>query len=310
MDLEEVSQYFSNILQDDPSLSEAVAAIKTLLECIRRSNAGTITGLRSELKDAIGKLTSCNRTGQYGLITAINSGCELFLRFITLCALDISDIDECKRTMIDRGNVFLAKTSLSRNKIAQIAHPFVTDGSTIMTHSRSRVVLQLLQHAAAAKKRFKVYVTESMPDRVGVKMCEELRARGIDSVLILDAAVGCIMEKVDMVLVGAESIVESGGIINKIGTCTMAICAHELNKPVYVVAESFKFARMFPLNQEDVPREFKYRAESSSDSDPGALIRETPMVDYTPPAYLNLLFTDLGILAPSAVSDELIKLYL
>lgn len=35
-----------------------------------------------------------------------------------------------------------------------------------------------------------------------------------------------------------------------------------------------------------------------------------PLVDYTPPAYITLLFTDLGILTPSAVSDELIKLYM
>lgn len=35
-----------------------------------------------------------------------------------------------------------------------------------------------------------------------------------------------------------------------------------------------------------------------------------PLVDYTPPVYITLLFTDLGILTPSAVSDELIKLYL
>ena len=35
-----------------------------------------------------------------------------------------------------------------------------------------------------------------------------------------------------------------------------------------------------------------------------------PLVDYTPPSLLTLLFTDLGILTPSAVSDELIKLYL
>jgi len=37
----------------------------------------------------------------------------------------------------------------------------------------------------------------------------------------------------------------------------MAICAKEMHKPVYVVAESFKFTRIFPLNQDDVPREFK-----------------------------------------------------
>ena len=34
--------------------------------------------------------------------------------------------------------------------------------------------------------------------------------------MILDAAVGYVMEKVDMVLCGAEGVVESGGIINKV----------------------------------------------------------------------------------------------
>ncbi len=34
-----------------------------------------------------------------------------------------------------------------------------------------------------------------------------------------------------------------------------------------------------------------------------------PRCDYTPAAYLTLLFTDLGVLTPAAVSDELIKLY-
>ena len=37
----------------------------------------------------------------------------------------------------------------------------------------------------------------------------------------------------------------------------MAICAKEMNKSFYVVAESFKFARLYPLNQQDVPNQFK-----------------------------------------------------
>lgn len=35
-----------------------------------------------------------------------------------------------------------------------------------------------------------------------------------------------------------------------------------------------------------------------------------PSRDYTPPQSITLLFTDLGVLTPSAVSDELIQLYL
>jgi translation initiation factor 2B subunit (eIF-2B alpha/beta/delta family) len=56
-----------------------------------------------------------------------------------------------------------------------------------------------------------------------------------------------------MVLVGAEGVVESGGIINKLGTYQIAICASAHNVPVYVAAESYKFARIFPLNQVALP---------------------------------------------------------
>ena len=36
---------------------------------------------------------------------------------------------------------------------------------------------------------------------------------------------------------------------------------------------------------------------------------KSPTVDYTSAEYITLLFTDLGVLTPSAVSDELIRLY-
>ena len=35
---------------------------------------------------------------------------------------------------------------------------------------------------------------------------------------MLDSAAAFMMERVDMVLVGAEGVVESGGMINKLGT--------------------------------------------------------------------------------------------
>ena len=37
----------------------------------------------------------------------------------------------------------------------------------------------------------------------------------------------------------------------------MAVMAKTLNKPFYVVAESFKFVRMYPLNQGDLPNDEK-----------------------------------------------------
>lgn len=88
-------------------------------------------------------------------------------------------------------------------------------------------------------------------------MAKELKKIGINCTMVLDAAIGLVMEKIDFVLLGAEGVVESGGIINKIGTSTIGLCAKMLNKPVYVAVESFKFVRFYPLNNRDIPDEFK-----------------------------------------------------
>lgn len=131
--------------------------------------------------------------------------------------------------------------------------------------------------------------------------------------MILDAAVGHYIEKVDMVLVGAEGVVENGGIINQIGTYLIAVMAKAADIPFYAVAENYKFVRCFPLNQYDLPTmssallysgDMQSPAEGQQHVQPGH-----PTIDYTPPSYISLLFTDVGVLTPSAVSDELIKLY-
>jgi translation initiation factor eIF-2B subunit alpha len=98
---------------------------------------------------------------------------------------------------------------------------------------------------------------------------------------------------------------ESGGVINRIGTFTTALCAKEMHKPFYVLTESFKFSRLYPLSQNDLPDNYRY----DTNVERKCLEDAHPLVDYTPPLYITLIFTDLGILTPSAVSDELIKLY-
>lgn len=110
-----------------------------------------------------------------------------------------------------------------------------------------------------------------------------------------------------MVLVGAEAVVENGGVINKLGTYQIAVVARALSVPMYVAAESYKFARLYPLSQSDLPLERKQL-------DFGPLLPpnvdvDNPSRDYTPPGFITLLFTDLGVLTPAAISDELIQLY-
>ena len=61
-----------------------------------------------------------------------------------------------------------------------------------MTHSKSRVVLEILREAYKKSGTFHVYVCESLPDNSGLKMAKDLKQMGINCTLILDAAVGAV----------------------------------------------------------------------------------------------------------------------
>lgn len=93
----------------------------------------------------------------------------------------------------------------------------------MLTHSYSRCVLEVLGAAAAANRRFTVYVTETRPSGNGLRMAAKLKELGIPVTVIADTAVGYVIEKVDLTIVGAEAISESGGIINTIGTFQIAV---------------------------------------------------------------------------------------
>lgn len=78
-----------------------------------------------------------------------------------------------------------------------------------------------------------------------------------------------------------------------------------------MIAESYKFLRLFPISQEDIPERLRNKASlCDGDSSKDQLSCLQSRVDYTPPSYITLLLTDLGPLTTAAVSDVLINLYL
>ena len=129
------------------------------------------------------------------------------------------------------------------------------------------------------------------------------------------------MNSVDCVFVGAEAVLENGGIVNRIGTLTVAMCAKAYNKPFYVFVESLKFLKRFPLQQSDIfaildedhktvgMPEGSLSLISKQTTDGQRVDITNVLVDYTAPEYISELFTDLGIFTPAAVSDELIKYF-
>ncbi|KAF5833942.1 eukaryotic initiation factor [Dunaliella salina] len=274
----------------NPSTPVAVAAIRALTLVIKLSTSSTVMGLSEDLQKAAAALKQVNPSSIAG-----KAGSELFVCYCSgILSQSTRDeregIEVLKKKLISRGQQFEETSKRARSTIAELGARFIRTNATVLTHGFSRVVLTLLKRAVAQ------VATSALRDHPGVHLqaweCSwKVRAhRGVE-----------------LVLIGAEAVVENGGVINKLGSYQTAICAKVLNKPVYVAVESYKFARLYPLGQRDLPEERK--ACDLGPLLPSKVTLENPSRDYTPPNFISGLITDLGVLTPAAVSDELIQLY-
>jgi len=322
MNPQELTREFRRLIQPPLEKAYAVAAIEVLFSLLKASKATTEMELREQLKAAKDILTR-----EVSEIS-VSSGCDLFMIHLNRNRMSSGTSDQppdtfgsWKSRMVQMGESFAGATQLLRPRIAVLTQRFFHDGITVLTHSYSRVVMKCLLHASQkCHMNLSVIVTEARPATVsfdpselspGMRTAKELAAKGIPVTLIPDVGIGAIIPDVDMVLVGAAAVVESGGIVNRLGTFQLAIIAKEFRKPFYCAAESYKFTRQYPLTQKDLESltpigQLNYPPELPRDP---LITYKGPTLDYTPPSYISLLFTDLGILTPSAVSDELIKLY-
>lgn len=297
----DIKAAYLQFLSEDEDITMPLAAIEALLALLREEQPSTASELISLLSQATHALRQ-----QVHNSVSLAAGCDLFTRFVLRNTHLYSDWEACKTHLVENGQLFLTRAKESRAMIAKQGLQFIRDDDTILVHSYSRVVLALLAHAREKFVRFKVYVTEALPSDEGAKngkdMAEALRELGIPTHLIRDSQVGFVINKIDKVFMGAEGVSESGGIINHMGSYQIGVLAKNAHKPLYVVSESHKFVRLFPLSGDDLPND-----GVAGEKEGGFL--DVPSVDFTPDKYVTALISDLGVLTPSAVSEELIKVW-
>lgn len=256
---------YRRILKDDPELTMPVAAIEALVEAIAQSSVSTV----AETLDLLERHTAALKASIANPIS-LSAGTDLFQRYLitTLnrpASLNLGPDDDfraIRNHLLSNGKLFVERAKQSREKIASFGKHFIRDGATVLTNGGSRVVGALLRTAAdSSTLRFKVIHVLPSPGssdaREGEQTVADLRAMNIPVATISDSAVAYSLGKVDMVIVGAEGVVENGGIISRIGTFQMGLLAKSKGKPFYVVAESHKFVRLYPLSQFDLPIEQK-----------------------------------------------------
>ncbi|MGC8849602.1 MAG: S-methyl-5-thioribose-1-phosphate isomerase, partial [Candidatus Bathyarchaeia archaeon] len=160
--------------------------------------------------------------------------------------------EEMAEAAIQEANL-IAKEDLEVNRrIAQIGSGLILDGETILTHCNAGALatvgygtaLGVVRGAVESGKSVKVIATETRPLLQGARLTAfELLMDGIPVTLITDNMVGHVMSNglVDKVIVGADRVLASGHIVNKIGTLTIALISHSFGIPFYVAAPTSSF---------------------------------------------------------------------
>lgn len=265
-----------------------VAAIEALILLLAHSRAATIYETLDLVKSQSDFLKS-----RIPNSISLSAGTDLFQRYMisSLKPSSSGNFDSVKQHLLSNGRLFVSRAKAARERIASFGRGFVKDGSTVLTHGGSRVVGALLSKAAemsahGGNVRFNVIYV--MNDARGIEsrsVVQALRSKGVPVATISEGAVGYAMGKVDLVIVGAEGVVENGGVISRMGTYQIALLAKAQNKPFFVAAESHKFVRLYPLGQYDLGIEqnvIEFKTENDDDGDKDLSEQEKKFVDRTP----------------------------
>ncbi len=123
-------------------------------------------------------------------------------------------------------------------RIAEHAQPLLR--GTILTCSISGTILDVL--AASRANIEQVITLEGRPGYEGREMASALQQKGFAVTLITDAQADIFLPECDSVVVGADSILANGDVLNKAGTALLGWSAQGYSVPFYVLCETLKIS--------------------------------------------------------------------
>jgi translation initiation factor 2B subunit (eIF-2B alpha/beta/delta family) len=171
-------------------------------------------------------------------------------------------------------------------------------GATLYTHSRSGTAESVVTRLAEERgtSRLTVIASQSHPGDEGIGLATTLAEGGIRVVLVSDGACGLFVRDADAVVIGADSVSASAGVVNKIGSFPLALAAREAHVPVYVLSETLKIAAS---EWEPTFEEMEVQ-ELLPAPVPGVTVRNT-YFDLTPHTLVTKIITEQGILTPADI---------
>jgi methylthioribose-1-phosphate isomerase len=219
------------------------------------------------------------------------------------------NINEIKESIVEAATT-LAEDDVKINKaMGKNGAVLFDNNDTIMTHCNAGALatvaygtaLGVVRAIKESGKNIKVIATETRPVMQGSRLTTfELKHEGIDVSLIPDTAVGYTMANglINKIVVGADRILSTGHVFNKIGTYQIALIAKQHNIPFYVAAPLSTFD--LNSNTEDVVIEQRKSSEVTSIGNkktaPDGINVINPAFDMTPPELISGIITEKGVI--------------
>ena len=263
----------------------------------------------TEKKELIGYLEKAKNILFETRPTAVNLvwGLEKIMQV----ANQASTVQEIKTNVVETAKKMAEEDIKINMTMGKIGSELLDDNDTIMTHCNAGALatvgygtaLGVIRATKDKGKNIKVIATETRPIQQGSRLTAfELKHDGIDVSLIPDTAVGYTMANrlVNKIIVGADRILRTGHVYNKIGTYQLAIMAKQHNLPFYVAAPLSTFD--MKNNPEDVIIEQRKASEVTGIGDkktaPDGINVINPAFDMTPPELISGIITENGIAKP------------
>ncbi len=135
----------------------------------------------------------------------------------------------------------LAELETAKERVARTYLKIAPEDAVVVTTSFSDNVLATLQLLHEKRRVSHVFVLEARPLLEGRFLVIALQEAGVGASLVPDALGPSLVPQATGVLVGADSVLRDGSVVNKIGSYGLALAAKAHGKPFHVACETLKF---------------------------------------------------------------------
>lgn len=147
-------------------------------------------------------------------------------------------VDGARRAAAEAAEAFRERLEDRSRTVAEFLARELPRDATVLTLSSSSTVRSGLLEAKG--KGIRAICLEGRPMNEGQGLARTLAQAGIPVTLAVDAAAQSLLGSADLVLLGADSVGDSG-VVNKIGSLGLALGARDRAIPVWVAADRSKW---------------------------------------------------------------------